>query len=176
MAGTADTMTDTLVQCIKREDQRQTHRRQLEGLLMDGSIRPDLAELRLRVGIALRAFTQYYDGLPRTLRALACQKLMLTETGLVEAMNAPDVLTRGLQETGRFSSSTAYVFRALYNRPEGLSRTALLNLCRPAIGGTADLDVALAPLLEARIVKHRRLRECGAPGRRWYQVVRVGIG
>lgn len=164
-------MSDPLAQ---REARRQTHRQQLEALLAQCAIRPDLAELRTLMCTALRAFTQQYDGLPSTLRALACQKLVLTKTGLVKAMNAPDVLTNGLRDSGRYSETTAYVFRALYKRPEGLSRTELGSLCRPAIGGTVDLDVALLPLLEARIVKTEWRRESVyVPRRRWYQVVRV---
>lgn len=166
-------MIDTLAHCIKCEDQRQAHRRALEELLTQGTMGPDLAERRVLAGIALRAFSHQYDGLPRTLRTVACQTLMLTEAGLVEAMNSPAVLTRGLQETGRFSASTAYVFRALYTRPVGLSRRDLLALCRPAIGGTVDLDVALVPLLAGRIVRCQRRMEFRGHRKGWYQVVWV---
>lgn len=163
-------MSDPLAQ---REAQRQGHRRQLEALLTQYAIRADFVELRTRAAIALRAYTQQYKGLPSTLRALACEKLLLTDEGLRETMNAPDVLTYHLRTTGRYSGPTAYVFRTLHKRPEGLSRSDLLALCRPAIGGTADLDVALLPLVRTRIVRATRREGKTRRGVRWYRVVRV---
>ncbi len=163
-------MIDRLVQ---RETHRQIRRHQLEELLRQCAMRPDWAELRTLVCIALRAFTQQYDGLPSTLRALACQKLLFTEAGLQAAMNAPEVLTRDLRDTGGYSAPTAAVFCALYTRAHGLSRTDLLARCRPAIGGTADLDVALLPLVQTQIVRATRREGKTRRGVRWYQVVRV---
>ena len=175
MARTTDHVghSKTVAWLDQREAQRQHHRRHIETLLARSDIRPDLAELRHIVCRVLREFTLKYDGLPSTLRALACEKLVLTEKDLLDAMNAPEVLTVELEMTGRYSAPTAYVFRALYTRPEGLSRSDLLTLCRPAIGGTADLDVALLPLVQTRIVRATRREGKTRRGVRWYQVVRV---
>ena len=158
---------------VEHEAQRQRHRRQLETLLAQGVMGPDFVDRRTCACVALRAFGHQYKSLPSTLLGLACQTLLLTKAGLVAALNAPDVLTQDLRDAGRYSAPTAYVFRALYTRPDGLSRSDLLTLCRPAIGGTADLDVALLPLVQTRIVRATRREGKTRGGVRWYQVVRV---
>ena len=149
-------------------DGREARLSALRSSLEQFATGPDLEVGRRVACKALRDYALAYDGLPASVQALACQRLMLSETQLTTAMNAPEILTQHLCATGQWTPPVQRVFRLLHERPEGLSRSELVDLARHTVGAKAEVDAALTPLLEEGLVRCRRRGRAG-----WYEVVRV---